>query len=515
MKQWLFLLIAMLALMQPVRAQSGLSAKPLSMRKAMSNIQQISQLPARSQLSEAIAAANADDFAVPLATDFNPCNSGEWHSVDNQRVWRLAIASHNALSLNLIFTDFNIPCGAALYIYSADSARPALHYTSDDNAPVLPTPLISGDVVVVEYNEPDSADFQGFFNIVQVAHGFRNVLMKQDAENKHDCYVNADDESVAEWSDTRRSICKILIGGTTFCTGVLLNTANGSFLPYVLTARHCINTDKQAQNSIFYFNYESSDSLDNHIVGAEIVAMKDNDDGYLDFALLKLNSSIPDDFNVYYAGWDYSDIQPVGAVCIHHPNGDVKKISVDTDTLRSASYRLFDTDSFWNVEEWESGATEVGSSGAPLFNAAHRVVGILSGGDSDCDYPMNDYFQKFSVCYSRYQGENLQLAHWLNPAGANISAIDGSYMVKSGLPLKKQSDNCSVYPNPVHSQLFLSTENEIVAEVEISDLAGSICLQMRKIGQMTVDVSVLPQGVYICHIGFVSGNDYKCLIIKE
>ena len=296
---------------------------------------------------------------------------------------------------------------------------------------------------------------------------------------------------------------------------MLLNTANGSFLPYVLTARHCINTDKQAQNSIFYFNYESSDSLDNHIVGAEIVAMKDNDDGYLDFALLKLSSSIPDDFNVYYAGWDYSDIQPVGAVCIHHPNGDVKKISVDTDTLRSASYRLFDTDSFWNVEEWESGATEVGSSGAPLFNAAHRVVGILSGGDSDCDYPMNDYFQKFSVCYNRYQDENLQLAHWLNPAGANVSAIDGSYMVKSGLPPKKQLADCSVYPNPAHSKLFLSTENEIVEKVEISDLAGRVFLQKTKTGQTTVDVSVLPQGVYICHIGFVSGNDYKCLIIKE
>ena len=517
MKQLFFLLVAMFALVQPQQAQPGLPVRPLSMRKAMPNIQNVSQLQSCSQLSEAVSAASADDFAIPFSTDFNPCNSGEWSRTDNQQVWRIAIASHNACSMNLILSGFNIPCGADLYIYGAD-AQKIQHYTSDDNAPFLPTPPVAGDVVFVEYNEPDTAAFQGFFEIVQVAHGFRNVLLRQHADIQSDCHINADSELVAEWSDERRAVCKILIGGTTFCTGVLLNTTDGSFLPYVLTARHCINTEKQALNSIFYFNYESSNSIDTqYIVGASLVALKDNDEGFLDFALLKLNNSIPDDFNAYYAGWDCSGAQPVGAVCIHHPDGDVKKISVDKDTLRSASYRIFDADSFWNVEEWESGATEVGSSGAPLFNDAHRVVGILSGGDSQCGYPMNDYFQKFSVCYNSYNDDSMQLAHWLNPAGANVQAIDGSYSLKSGVASKTMVANCAVYPNPVHSQLFLTSENEPVEKVEICSLDGVVVLRKMNVEQTdcAVDVSALPHGVYVCRIGFTGGNDCKCLIVKE
>ena len=476
----------------------------------------VRHLPTHRQLAAFGTPSSRDVFAFPIASDIELCNSGQWDTVDNQRVWRLAISSVGAYSLNLLFTDFQIPCGAELLLLTADSQQVVARYSSDDNSSFLPTVPVPGDMVIVQYTEPLDADFHGEFSITQVAHDFRGVFARNGAASVADCHIDADTEFADEWRDERRAVCKILIGGTTLCTGVLLNTTDGSFAPYVLTARHCITTEKQARNSIFYFNYESPDSVENqYVVGASIVATKENDNGYLDFVLLRLNGTIPDDFNAYYVGWDCSETQPVGAVCIHHPDGDVTKLAIDNDTLLTASYRLFDAETFWNVEEWESGATEVGSSGAPLFNSEHRVVGILSGGDSQCGYPMNDYFQKFSVCYNRYEYDSLQLAHWLNPLGHNITKLDGSYSIKSGLPQNTQSVDCSVYPNPAHSKLFLSTENEIIASVEISDLAGVVVLQKKSFGQTEVDVSALPQGVYVCRIGFVSGNDYKCLIIKE
>ena len=40
--------------------------------------------------------------------------------------------------------------------------------------------------------------------------------------------------------------------------------------------------------------------------------------------------------------------------------------------------------SFWWIRGWDIGSTEGGSSGAPLFNAGQRVIGLLSGGIARC-----------------------------------------------------------------------------------------------------------------------------------
>jgi hypothetical protein len=516
----LFLIVFMaILLVWGGAAQTVRGGRPLSVRKAMPGLQSVAQLPSRQQLAKSAfggMAVVADAFAAPIATNLTPCNSGQWETIGDTNVWRLAISSPNAFSLNLLFADFNIPEGARMFLYNADTTVVLGAYTAKDNTLMLPTPPVSGDVMVVEYDEPLNADFQGFFNITQVAHDFKGAFADEPTPGK--CQVGLTDEQKSEWGNERRAVCRILVGGTVLCTGTLLATADHSFEPYVLTARHCIYSEKQAQSSLFFFNYDDYDIPEKQTVsGSSLVAVKDNDDGFLDFALVRLNSAIPDYYDVYYAGWDVSGAVPRGGVCLHHPQGGTVAIAVDSDSIPVASYRNFDGNTFFNVAEWDEGATEQGSSGAPLFDANHRVVGLLSGGDSDCDYPMNDYFQMLSVCYDRYRFDSLQLAHWLNPQGLPITAIDGSAGRTTAIGSKTVAAQVSIYPNPATTEIRLTAENESIVAVQLADLEGRTVMRERFGSQKNVVLNVgrLPAGVYVCNVEFASGNAVKRLIIKE
>jgi hypothetical protein len=48
---------------------------------------------------------------------------------------------------------------------------------------------------------------------------------------------------------------------------------------------------------------------------------------------------------------------------IHHPSGDVKKISFNIDDTEVGQFGGADC---WHVLDWEDGTTEPGSSGSPL-----------------------------------------------------------------------------------------------------------------------------------------------------
>src|SRR5690606_32180364 len=64
-----------------------------------------------------------------------------------------------------------------------------------------------------------------------------------------------------------------------------------------------------------------------------------------DFALLKLNENNETNtitklksFNAYWNGWDANNTAAPSGVSIHHPSGDIKKISTFTQPLVSTTY---------------------------------------------------------------------------------------------------------------------------------------------------------------------------------
>lgn len=84
-----------------------------------------------------------------------------------------------------------------------------------------------------------------------------------------------------------------------------------------------------------------------------------------DFCLLELVATPPADANAYYAGWDRSAAAPEGGVAIHHPQGDLKKISVDLDPLSISSFY---------------GPTAI-ANGIPPFTGSYMPKGRLSAFD--------------------------------------------------------------------------------------------------------------------------------------
>lgn len=514
MMRLLLVFISYLLSIDCVLAQSDRLA---SVRMRLPALQSVGMLPSRQALAKTDFGglpADPNVFAVPIETDYNPCNCGEWTTTGRFRVWRFALCSPNAFSLNALLSDFYIPADAELFVYGTDTLRSITTYTSERNAAVLPLPPVEGDMLVFEYVEPIDANFQGTFNIVQVAHDFKGVFAAADSVAA-ECHVGIDSDYGTDWQNEQRAVCQIIIGGTTLCTGTLLATTDGSREPYVLTARHCVHTQKMAESCVFFF--KNDDALNAPtIVGAALVAVKNNDEGFLDFSLLKL-SGIPDGFGVYYAGWDASGDVPSEAVCIHHPASGGKLIAVDNDSLKVASYRNFDENTFFNVEEWDVGTTEIGSSGAPLFDRNHRVVGILAGGDADCAYPLNDYFQMFSACYSRYNNESQQLKKWLSPNDSNVVRMDGFGAQQSGISGERTGLRLSVYPNPAHDKVDVVSDNQLITSVVIFDVQGRQMLRQSAPRQslVRVDVDGLPMGMYVCRVTFVNGESDNVMIIKE
>src|SRR5690606_33999714 len=107
-----------------------------------------------------------------------------------------------------------------------------------------------------------------------------------------------------------------------------------------------------------------------------------------DVMLVKIHGNLPTSWDLNWAGWNRSPNEiPFYTVTMHHPSGDVMKISRDNHppTKIEAPFNGNNQTSLWKVENWEMGVTESGSSGGALFDQNGRIVGQLAGGASQCE----------------------------------------------------------------------------------------------------------------------------------
>jgi hypothetical protein len=137
-----------------------------------------------------------------------------------------------------------------------------------------------------------------------------------------------------------------------------------------------------------------------------------------DFALFEIVEKIPQAYNAYLSGWDAN--VPNLAVSdsfagVHHPSGDVKKISLYTGKLDLGSWSEGPGLKYHVIiPKWSRGATEPGSSGSPLFNSKGNFIGQLHGGASSCTNLIgSDLYGGFSFTYNQNG-----LKKFLDPSGA-------------------------------------------------------------------------------------------------
>ncbi len=76
----------------------------------------------------------APRFAVSLPVDITPDSHGTWETLaDGTLVWRLRVQSPGALSLNLGFTEYDMPPGGSLRFYTPDQQIVRGPFTAADN----------------------------------------------------------------------------------------------------------------------------------------------------------------------------------------------------------------------------------------------------------------------------------------------------------------------------------------------------------------------------------------------
>ena len=438
-----------------VRLKSTISASEVVVMPAIDNQKMQSKY---SRSSENIL--KPFRFAHPFPVAFTPENSGKWYSDDEVNVWQLRIRSTGAYSLNLILDQYHLPEQARLFVINEESGEVKGAYTSNNNSDsqTLAIEPVGGDEILIQYEEPIQVEFRGGFQISQVAHDFIGVSTSgthRPLGVSGSCNINVNCEPLSGTSDIRDAVCRIIIEGTELCTGTLINSTALDGTPYLLTAYHCIGTEKKAQSSVFLFNYESPycGSIDGDISrslsGSSLKASFDS----LDFSLVKLNMLPPYYFHAYLAGWNRKNLAPTSSFSIHHPLGDVKKIAVDKDASVSAKFSsTYLNLGFWKIVRWDSGVTEQGSSGGPLFDQNHQLVGTLTGGAATCTSPINDFLGKFALAWDYRKESSKQLKYWLDPLNTSVESIAGVYM-------NPDSNLCMPYTN------FKSTDTHSAIQV--------------------------------------------------
>lgn len=415
-------------------------------------------------------------FAKSFNVDYSLNNSGTWEELaDGSKIWRLGIYSPGAYSLNVIFKEFYIPEGAKLYIFNTERSHyiGGYNYLNNNVNEVMATEPVAGDYIIIEYFVSSGNISNAKLTIGKISHDYRGIFSKLESkddsfESSGSCNVDINCAEGNDWQQVKHSVTRIIIDGSKLCSGALINNTRNDATPYYLTANHCINTLQEASVSVFYFNYESPfcKGIDGYISqtisGAGLVATAP--DYSLDFTLLKLNDNVPPGFKPYYAGWNRDATSALHTTCIHHPQGDVKKISIDENAPVTGDYgSTYDENSHWLIEDWELGTTEGGSSGAPLFDQNKRIIGDLTGGEANCQNSVNDYYAKFSMSWADYGGNDEQLKHWLDPDNTDVLFLDGFDPNANGIisdcgTTTNFSGTLTLYPS--NAGLYLSGNNE-------------------------------------------------------
>lgn len=264
---------------------------------------------------------------------------------------------------------------------------------------------------------------------------------------------NLDVMCASEWQFTRDAVARMLfteLGDTYLCSGTLINDVAESDIPYFLTANHCISSQSAASSLVTNWFYQAS-TCNSGTLGSGAVTLYGgatllSSTPSVDNTLLRLNESAPTGATM--AAW--TTARPVlgsASTGIHHPRGDLKKISFGEvrqflDCTQPDSNGNFSCSSNPNGNyadiQFTAGTVEGGSSGSGIFSdSTQTLFGTLYGGSATCSNPTGlNIYGRFDRAYALGG-----LSAWLSPptstysltvnstgaANVDISATPSSY----------------------------------------------------------------------------------------
>ncbi len=355
---------------------------------------------------------------LPAAIDLK--KTGSHFRLKNGKLWLLKIYSPTAKSLGAVFKNLYIPKGATLFIYGVNKdANFSGPLTYEDNDTLCSRLDQWSNHIIIEYFEPKNIEDTGHIFINKISYGFVNPLGAQQEPNikmksgpygtaVNNCYPNVSCDAGIGWNKESQAVGLIYIGVTNYATNVTTTIkGSGCFInkdqdyletdkPYFITAGHILwginengfDIDKTLKNNCsIILNYASSNCDDNDgtkvafqkITKMQKIALGGADGDNYDYAILQpIDKTVGDlrKYNVNFAGWTITHDVGGPYAMIHHPGGDIKKISKSNGimTILPNEARV----------NWDLGTSEDGSSGAPVFNNEHHMNSINVAGPNGC-----------------------------------------------------------------------------------------------------------------------------------
>ncbi len=380
----------------------------------------------------------------------NPIETAEetlLSEVPEGRIGVVKLVSEGALAIRVHLENVSLPENATIFVYSADNPDhidgPYKGRGPAGDGSTWTQPL-SGSALIIEYfipavAPPDPGGRGGRggrggggggggglpFTITELAHNFRDGDQKIGAPPQ---VGNCHNEVPGEWSEAAKSVGKVEVvstKGVFACSGVLLNTTDNSGIPYFLTAAHCVTSQAEATHlTVRWFNYDGPGYSEAPISrGGAYLSFAEGSD----FALVRL-SSVP--AGVRFSGWTTADPAiSTGIVSIHHPDNSYQRYSRGRTVSADCPGEIGSAfcNNFHKVQ-WDSGVTEPGSSGAPLWvgsAADPQVIGVLSGGSSSCENKAGlDFFGRFDAAFR-------SISHYLTGQDCNWQLSDTGRIVRT------------------------------------------------------------------------------------
>jgi len=308
------------------------------------------------------------------------------------------------------------------------------------------SPLVDGETIKVEFAVPAGTSLAGAqANMPLVSHSLvptnelNHISVKRlvDIGTSLPCEIDVKCVSpTAALTNAASAVASITFskptGGLFLCSGQVLNDSVSDNVPYFFTANHCIDSAAAAATIQSYWFFEATACGSNvvrpdYVVlsgGAKLLARSAD----WDWSLSRLNTFPP--AGVVFSAWR---AEPVAAgtplTVLHHPNGDLKKISQGN----AASYvpdPLYTgtTPATFLYMTYTQGQTEGGSSGSGVltFNAAGNFYevrgGLYVGLDGACPVPAG-YYDVYSRIDNMVPNVREYLTPGNNPAGT-VSVVE-------------------------------------------------------------------------------------------
>lgn len=325
---------------------------------------------------------------------------------DGGLVWAAVVRSEGAGAIRLHLQDLSLPSNAALYVYNrhGHASGPYTGAGPDFSGDLWTTAVFGSEVILqLRMAGPVSdADLRAVsFRVTEAGliterfvSGLRQAPERPRPVEKANwpcgnanCLVDATCTNVAAANPAKLATAKMewISGAFIYtCTGGLLNDNNPSSSIYFLTANHCLSGNKAAKNMSLYWQYATA-SCDGTCpvnggwplvtTGASVAATGRKGD----FTLLQLTTAPP--AGSVLLGWTNAPVANTNGAALYrvsNPNFGPQVYSahsVDTGAGTCTGWprgeRIYSRDL--------AGATDGGSSGSPVLNAASQVVGQLTG----------------------------------------------------------------------------------------------------------------------------------------